>query len=94
MPMSRPIIESTRKSNYSLSLNPDLVQWLRSDAGGKIENLSGWVNNQLRDEKLKHNLYTCPCATTASLEAWKKWELICPKCKKDHNKKDERKRDE
>lgn len=85
------VIESAKKTRVSLTLNPDLVTWLRESA--KVLNLSAWVNEQMRDYKLKLTYISrCPCGVESGRKGWAKWRGICPNCGKDHTKDDLRER--
>ena len=81
--------ETTRKSNFSVSLNPELVDWLKSEA--RVINLSGWINEQMREYKLKLTRNkVCPCGVSGTNKAWSAWRGICPNCKHDHATEDKR----
>lgn len=89
--MARDPDESMRKKNFSLTLNPELVLELQNDCG--IQNLSGWVNEQMRQHVLDRKIiFKCTCGCTASIGTWQKWLLICPMCKTDHARLDRRER--
>lgn len=89
--MTRIPEESIRKRTFGLTLNPELVEEMRSEL--KIDNLSGWVNEQMRKAILDNKIiFECACGVTAGISAWEKWLFVCPTCKLDHAKLDRRKR--
>jgi len=89
MGMGRYPEEGEVKKAYALTLNAELVARLQDDC--KIQNLSGWVNEQIRKHVLDHRLiFTCVCGCAGSISAWEKWLLICPTCRCDHARQDRR----
>lgn len=83
--------ESSRKIKYSLTLNPDVVEEARREL--RIDSLSAWVNNSLRDCVLNQRIiFECSCGCAAGVRQWNDWLLMCPTCKADHAKLDRRKR--
>lgn len=85
--IGRPVQENERKTTYGLSLNPFLVDWLRTE--GHVDNLSGWVNEKMREEYIfsqtKPDVWQCECGTEAISSTWGKWTLKCPQCKKQYD---------
>lgn len=79
MPRGRPVSESAKKRSYHLTLNPELVDKLLNDYA--VDNLSGWINDQIRERTCLGDLQCPHCKDlSASIAAWRKWEHICPKC--------------
>jgi len=89
--MSRTPVESVRKRTYGLTLNPELAEEMRTEL--KIDNLSGWVNEQMRKAILDNKIvFECNCGLVAGISAWEKWLLVCPTCQLDHARLDRRTR--
>jgi hypothetical protein len=89
--MPRVPDEGEPKQRYSVTLNQDLVERLTLEC--KIDNLSGWLNERVREAVLNNSVVLkCGCGCTASPHLWQRWLLICPTCKADHAKLDRRER--
>lgn len=90
--MGRKLEESAYKRHYTLTLNPDLVDFIRKQRG--VDNLSAFVNEKLRQEKMGsttvHNeLFKCPaCEFTASPDVWLSKEFKCVGCGKHYENGD------
>jgi len=88
--MVNKIGESERKRTFSLTLNPELVEWMRQDA--HISNFSAWVNEMMRDYKLRLTRNkVCPCGVSMGRAGWARHQGICPVCHHDHATEDKRK---
>ena len=79
------------KCRVQISIDADLYEWLRDAQGGAVTNFSQWVENDMRQEKLKKApLKQCPCGVCANGFNWVKWGLKCPECNHDHSQIDKR----
>jgi len=89
--MARTPDEGEAKRTYGLTLNPSLVEQLQNEQG--IGNLSGWVNEQIREAVLNHRvILECNCGAASGPHKWIQWNLVCPTCTWDHKILDRRKR--
>jgi len=82
--MGRPTINASKKVNYNMSINPDIVDEFRARSG--VGNLSGWVEDcMLKFNLSRRELLRCTaCDVEARIEVWAGWKLRCPVCHVQH----------
>lgn len=83
--MGRPTINASKKANFTMSINPEVVDEFRERSG--VQNLSGWVEDcMLKFNLSRRALLRCPtCDVEARIEVWAGWKLRCPACHVQHN---------
>jgi len=89
--MARGYDEGQEKRTFSLTINPALVEELKTEC--HIDNLSGWVNERIREHILNNKVVLeCVCGYCTNPHNWNRLLGVCPTCKADHIKLDRRKR--
>lgn len=89
--MGRPAEEGDRKTAINITVNGELLARLKDEC--KVENISGWVNERIREAVLNNSvILKCACGCAASPHVWQRWLGICPTCRADHMKLDRRER--
>ena len=90
--MTRKPMGSVPKFRTQISVDFDLYSWLKDSKGGCVNNFSAWIENIMRQEKLRKSpLKQCKCGVVANGYNWVKWGLQCPQCKLEHTQVDQRK---